>query len=85
MDDLSTLADGSLSMGCSMGASNTISVPPAFGARGSESEASESILTHSTPEMDLGTRDDYARFEHSGADEAHAGYGWDLAQGVNHG
>ncbi len=74
VEDLSHLAVGVVGQS-SMGGSNTLSVPPAFAPPGSESEATQGIETHSVPEPDLGSQEDYARFQHSGGDDAFAGYG----------
>ena len=78
MIDLSNLADG-INFGASMHAGNTVSNPPAFGAAGSASEATTDVDRHDTPELDLGTQADHAHFEHSGADDAFAGHGWNQA------
>lgn len=54
MEDLSDLAKGSLGTKAgSMAATNTISVPPAYGAPGGESEASSSVKPYGiVPEID---------------------------------
>lgn len=57
MEDLSSLAKGSLVMNSSMGAGNTVSVNPPFSPPGSESEATQGIPVHSQPEPDLGPRE----------------------------
>lgn len=58
MQNLSQLADKSIVGMSSMAMGNTISVPPPDGAPGSESEATQGIETHSTPNMDLGAQSD---------------------------
>lgn len=58
MQDLSHLAEGSLTMDSSMHAGNTISVNPPFSPPGSESEATQGIAEHSRPEPDLGPNND---------------------------
>jgi hypothetical protein len=54
IQDLSHLASGSLSMGCSMASGNTLSETPAFAPEGSVSEQTQGVGTHNHPEMDLG-------------------------------
>lgn len=58
MQDLSSLAHGSLTMDSSMAAGNTMSVAPPFSPVGSESEATHGIPLHSRPEPDLGPNND---------------------------
>lgn len=58
MQDLSSLAKGSLVMDSSMHAGNTVSVPPPFSPPGSESEATQGIEAHSRPEPALGPNND---------------------------
>jgi hypothetical protein len=58
VQDLSSLAKGSLTMGCSMGAGNTISDPPKFGAPGMPSEATSDLPydpQFNDPEPRIGT------------------------------
>ena len=58
MQDLSSLAKGSLSMGCSMAAGNTISDPPWGGAVGSVSEATADLPyqpKYNSPELVIGS------------------------------
>ena len=81
MDDLSALAEGSLTANSSQGGGNTVSVNPPFSPPGSENEAYEGVDTHSMPEPDLGATEDYARFQHSGHDDAFAGHGWQQTYG----
>jgi hypothetical protein len=59
MKDLSDLARGTLVGDSSMQAGNTVSVNPPFSPEGSESEAYESIASHSRPEPDLGPNNDH--------------------------
>lgn len=75
MQDLSSLADGSLTFDSSMHAGNTISVRPPFTPEGSESEATQSIETHSRPEPDLGPNNDHqlnTKMNDTGAFSTHA-------------
>lgn len=58
MQDLSHLAERSLTMNSSMAAGNTVSVNPPFSPVGSESEAYHGIMEHSEPEPDLGANND---------------------------
>jgi hypothetical protein len=77
--DLSSLADG-INFGASQHAGNTVSDAPAFGAAGSPSEATADVDRHDTPEVTMPAQEDYARFEHSGADDAFAAHGWQAPQ-----
>lgn len=61
MQNLSHLAHGSLSMGCSMAGGNVISDAPPFGAAGSPSEQTADLPynpQHNDPEMQLGPNAD---------------------------
>lgn len=58
MQDLSSLARGSLTMDSSMHAGNTISINPPFSPIGSPSEATAGIQLHDRPEPDLGPNND---------------------------
>ena len=58
MQDLSSLAKGSLTMNSSMAAGNTVSVNPPFSPVGTESEAYAGVELHSEPEPDLGPNND---------------------------
>jgi hypothetical protein len=58
VQNLSHLAEGSLTMNSSMAAGNTVSVNPPFSPIGSESEAYADIELHSEPEPDLGPNND---------------------------
>lgn len=58
MQDLSHLAEGSLTMDSSMHVGNTISRVPPFGAPGSPSEATDGIAVHDRPEPELGAFSD---------------------------
>ena len=58
MQDLSSLAKGSLTMNSSMAAGNTVSVNPPFSPVGTESEAYHGVEMHSEPEPDLGPNND---------------------------
>ncbi len=59
MQNLSHLAEGSLTMNSSMAAGNTVSVNPPFAPVGTESEAYAGIPLHSEPEPDLGANNDH--------------------------
>lgn len=59
MQNLSHLAEGSLTMNSSMAAGNTVSVNPPFSPPGTESEAYADIPRHSEPEPDLGANNDH--------------------------
>jgi hypothetical protein len=77
--DLSALADGSLSMGCSQAGGNVISDVPWGGSVGSASEQTADLPyepQHNNPELDLGTVADHAEFVHSGTDDAFAAHDW---------
>jgi hypothetical protein len=58
VQDLSSLADGSLVFDSSMHGGNTISVVPPFSPVGTESEATADIPTHSRPNPDIGPNND---------------------------
>lgn len=58
MENLSHLAEGSLTMNSSMAAGNTVSVPPKFAPVGTESEAYADIPRHNEPEPELGSNND---------------------------
>lgn len=58
MQDLSSLAEGSLVMNSSMHAGNTVSVVPPFSPVGTESEATQGIVSHSEPNIDVGPNND---------------------------
>lgn len=58
MQNLSHLAERSLTMNSSMAAGNTISVNPPFSPEGTESEAYAEVELHSEPEPDLGPNND---------------------------
>lgn len=78
MQDLSSLAEGSLTMDSSMHAGNTVSVSPPFTPPGSESEATQGIALHSRPEPDLGPNNDRqldTKKNPAGSPHA-AAYGW---------
>lgn len=74
MQDLSGIVTGVYG-GSSMAGGNTVSSIPDFGAEGSPSEGTADFPVRDA-EPDLGTVTDYARFVHSGADDAFAVHGW---------
>lgn len=59
MQNLSHLAEGSLTMNSSMAAGNTVSVNPPFSPVGTESEAYHGVEMHSEPEPELGASNDH--------------------------
>ena len=78
MEDLGHLA-ADMNYG-SMAGGNTVSTPPAFAAEGSASEGTAGYPVRN-PGLEAGAPDDYARFQHSGHDDAFAGHGWQQTYG----
>ena len=72
--DLSNLVDGFPSYGSSEHAGNTVSDAPAFGAAGSPSEATDGVDANDTPDLSIGSQQDYGQLVHGG--DVLAGYGF---------